>query len=320
MVSKTTVAEPTIRTFLPSDLEAVLELMNACYQADDVPLRATTDAFLVQAHEEPGLAENQYLVAEADRRPVAFSDLMREVGTRLVSRLWIHPEWRSGDVGRLLIERRVELGSSFDEQVLDVPVRSTQHYKSALLEAMGFRYVRTWWIMRTDLRRDLPVAVVPAGFSLRTAVSVQDDQTLTALVNDVFAGHWGEGEHNLEEIRHDLSLPWFDPLLLVFAEHKGRPAGYVWSWVNPGHRPTTETTCALVSDLGVKAAYRRRGLGRALLLRALADLKVRGMRAAELEVDGPNASAKCLYESVGFQEHVELRWYRKQLRAPTGEV
>jgi len=71
--------------------------------------------------------------------------------------------------------------------------------------------------------------------------------------------------------------------------------------------------CAYIGDLGVCKAYRGQGLGRALLLRALHDVKQRGMVAAELDVDGPNADAKHLYESVGFRQQQELRWYRRVL-------
>ena len=315
MVSKRAIAGTAIRTFKSVDLEPVVGLINACYEADGIQLRATAETFMSQARDAAEQPERHYLVAEADGQPVAFSDLMCEAGARLVSRVWIHPDWRSGDVGRLLVERRLEQASSFDEQVLDIPVRPAQQYKAVLLEGMGFRHVRTWWLMRIDLTQNLPWAETPPEFSLRTAVAGQDDEMLTALMNDTFSEHWGEGEHSLEQIRHDLALPWFDPRLLAFAETEGQAVGYVWSWVDLEQGASPKGACAHIGDLGVRAAYRRRGLGRALLMRALADLKARGMGAAELEVDGPNANAKHLYESVGFKEHVELRWYRKQFRS-----
>ena len=143
MVSKRAVAGAAIRTFKSADLEPVVGLIDACYEADGIPLRVAAETFMAQARDEADQAVRHYLVAEANRQPVAFSDLMREAGTRLVSRVWIHPDWRSGDVGRLLVERRLEQASSFDEQVLDIPVRPAQQYKAVLLEGMGFRHVRT---------------------------------------------------------------------------------------------------------------------------------------------------------------------------------
>jgi mycothiol synthase len=314
IASKGTVANFAIRAFEPADLEPVLELINTSHQADGIPLRLTAEAFMAQARDEQGQSERHYLVAEAHGQPVAFCDLIREAGTRLISRVWIHPDWRARDVGRLLIERRVEEASCFEEPVLDIPVRPDQQYKADLLQGLGFRAVRTWWLMRIDLSQHLPPAEIPPGFCFRTAIRGQDDEMLTELMNDTFSEHWGEGQHSLEEVRHDLALPWFDPQLLVFAETQGQPVGYVWSWIQPWQSASSAAACAYIGDLGVRAGYRRRGLGRALLMRALADLKARGMSAAELELDGPNANAKQLYVSVGFREHVELRWYRKQVR------
>lgn len=143
MVSKGTVGDLAIRAFRSADLEPVLDLMNTCYQADGVQLRATADAFMAQAGGATVQPERDYLIAEADGQLVAFSDLMREAGTRLVSRVWIHPDWRALDVGRLLIQRRVEQAPSFAEPALDIPVRSSEQYKVDLLQDMGFGQVRT---------------------------------------------------------------------------------------------------------------------------------------------------------------------------------
>ncbi len=143
---------------------------------------------------------------------------------------------------------------------------------------------------------------------------------LTELINNCFAEHWGEGKHTLEEIRHDLALPEFDPSLLLFLEIPGRPVGYVWAWANKDKTASTDDACAFIGDLGIRAAYRNRGLGRALLLRSLADLQARGLKAAELDVDGPNSSAVHLYESIGFYRKAERRWYRRQIAPSAPEA
>jgi len=55
-----------------------------------------------------------------------------------------------------------------------------------------------------------------------------------------------------------------------------------------------------VSELVVAPAHRGRGHGRALLSRALAELRSRGVAAATLEVAADNDPARSLYESLGF--------------------
>nr|WP_240148831.1 N-acetyltransferase [Halorubellus sp. JP-L1] len=56
-----------------------------------------------------------------------------------------------------------------------------------------------------------------------------------------------------------------------------------------------------VSELVVAPANRGRGHGRALLSRALSELRSRGVAAATLEVAADNDRARSLYEDLGFE-------------------
>jgi ribosomal-protein-alanine N-acetyltransferase len=69
----------------------------------------------------------------------------------------------------------------------------------------------------------------------------------------------------------------------------GHPVGYVHAY-DTGY----------VAELVVAPAHRGRGHGRALLARALAALRSRGVDTAELEVAADNDRARSLYESLGF--------------------
>jgi ribosomal protein S18 acetylase RimI-like enzyme len=60
-------------------------------------------------------------------------------------------------------------------------------------------------------------------------------------------------------------------------------------------------TSAFVKDLAVHPLWRRRGLGRALLLRTFAAFKQRGARAVDLKVQSDNVAARALYLSVGMR-------------------
>ena len=58
----------------------------------------------------------------------------------------------------------------------------------------------------------------------------------------------------------------------------------------------------LVDNLGVRRPWRKRGLGRALLVASLRGLRERGQTEVALGVDAENLSgALRLYESVGFR-------------------
>jgi GNAT superfamily N-acetyltransferase len=291
MVPKGSTLEIRVRCFGPADTEAVMAVVDASDKADNVRPSVSGEPLLAQSGDKAVRPEEHFLVAEAEGKAIAFSDLVREKGTRLVSRLWIRPEWRKPQIGRLLLERRLALAGGFGEPVLDIPVRASQHDVAALVQSMGFVYVRTWWRMRANLNRKPAAPRLPPGFAFRDACLGVEADRLTALVNDVFSEHWGEGHHTVEEVQYDLARPAFDPQLLVFAEAACQSVGYVWSWVSRDQIAISGDACAFIG------------------------LKARGMHAAELEVDGPNASALRLYKSRGFRESDELRWYRKELRA-----
>ena len=57
-----------------------------------------------------------------------------------------------------------------------------------------------------------------------------------------------------------------------------------------------------ISDLVVSDAFRRRGIGRALVASVIAEWRLRGSHRIQLEVGSDRALARQLYESLGFVE------------------
>jgi len=308
----------TLRGFQPADVEGVVGVINASNETDGWSFRENVQSFQLRDSDPCLHLDRHSVVAEADGRVVGFARMFREPGTRLFVIIWLEPAWRGQGIEKRMIERLWAETSSFDEPAFDVGVRSGQHTYASAVEELGLAPVRSWWTMRIDLSGELPLPAFPPGIELRP-FAAGDEEMLTALVNDVFSEHWGEGEHTPENIRAEVAMPDFDASLLLFAEQEGQAVGYVWSWANP-HPKDTVDFYAYVGDLGVRKTCRGRGLGRALLLRALHDVKRRGMVVAELDVDGPNADAKHLYESVGFRQQHEMRWYRKDLTTTLQEA
>jgi ribosomal protein S18 acetylase RimI-like enzyme len=90
------------------------------------------------------------------------------------------------------------------------------------------------------------------------------------------------------------------------AEEGGRAVGFVsvWSRVRPRMIEEKEYEYAYVSDLVVLAAYRGRGLGRALLERAEGHARSCGAKILRIGVLARNEPARGLYRSFGFEERV----------------
>ena len=81
---------------------------------------------------------------------------------------------------------------------------------------------------------------------------------------------------------------------IFVAEARGVVAGYVVA-----HWAADEGE---ILNLGVAAAHRRQGIGRALVDRVLQELAGLGVRTVYLEVRVSNAAARHLYAALGFGE------------------
>jgi ribosomal protein S18 acetylase RimI-like enzyme len=118
-------------------------------------------------------------------------------------------------------------------------------------------------------------------------------------VNEAFADDWHHHDvspSNFTEFyvkqRH------FDPSLWLLAWDDGDLAGFVLATSEHLGDPDL----GWVGTLGVRPAWRRRGLGEALLRAAFAELYARGRRRVGLGVDTENVSgALRLYERVGMR-------------------
>ena len=88
----------------------------------------------------------------------------------------------------------------------------------------------------------------------------------------------------------------------VVAEVEGEPVGAAWFRLYGADRPGYGFVDAQVPEIsiGVEAAWRGQGVGRALLVALVARARAEGHAALSLSVDARNAPALALYRSMGF--------------------
>ena len=189
--------------------------------------------------------------------------------------------------------------------------------ESALQEA-GFSPERVWHEMRIDMTERPAAVALPNGFAARPYRHEEDLPILVDLVRDSFSDHYGHieqsFENDLELFRHWLGgSPNFDPdrVLLAMDEATGIVAGSVVPLTEYQRRPGA----GYIDMVGVRRAYRRRGLASALLIRSFVDYWDRGIKEVYLEVDGDSlTNALALYERVGMRVSHSFVSYEKLLR------
>ena len=128
----------------------------------------------------------------------------------------------------------------------------------------------------------------------------RDERAVYEADTEAFAEHHLFEPRAFDEWRlHHLGGNLTDTTLWCLAWDGDEVAGYVIGVA--GDRG------ALVNDLAVRCPWRRRGIGRALLLAAFALLRERGQTVARLYVDAENVTdALGVYEAAGM--HVSRRF------------
>lgn len=170
------------------------------------------------------------------------------------------------------------------------------HELARVAAGRGYQLWRSSYTMEVDL----PVAgtSLPPGIELR-AYEDDDAEAVRAVLNEAFAEDpfWhGVSPSNFREFY--VKARGFEPRLWLLGWEGDELAGAVLAYSarvgDPG--------LGWVGTLAVRPAWRRRGLGEALLRAGFAALHERGLRRAGLGVDTENvAGALRLYERVGMR-------------------
>lgn len=148
------------------------------------------------------------------------------------------------------------------------------------------------------------------GIQVRTFVPTQDEQA--TFLADEESGE-DKGYHQPLDFeawskRMELGGERFDPGLWFLACDGDEIAGVALNY----HDRESET--GWVDHLGVRRTWRRRGIGKALLLHTFAEFHRRGIRRVRLSVDSASLTdAQRLYESAGMKTIQQYYIYRKSL-------
>lgn len=210
----------------------------------------------------------------------------------------VDPSIRGKGIGRALVAELIRHGGDR----LRLWAHGEHPAAQRLAEGMGFHRIRALWQMRRSLFAPLPELALPPGVTLRTFRPGTDDAAWLALNAAAFANHPEQGQWTPADLQQRMSEPWFDPAGFLLAERpdeQSRLVGFHWTKVHGssehGHEPIGE-----VYVVGVDAAERRSGLGRALTIAGLRHLRSRGLGQAMLYVDEENEAAIRLYTKLGF--------------------
>ena len=279
----------------PDDAPALAELRRAAELADFGEAEDRSD-YLQHLLARLDVRDG-WLAEDGDGRIAAAGFVRIRHPTRLRSYGDVHPEHRGrglgGELLRRILARARELGDG-EDVVLGHSIAPTNRAAKELLERNGFELVRHFWKMGIELDDETPAPAWPQGIRLETLRPGREREVFEA-TEEAFRDHWDHTPHDYEEWRSFMvERRGFDPSLWLLARDGGELAGF--SLCN------LDAQEGWVGVLGVRRPWRRRGLGRALLLESFRVLRERGMPRAVLGVDAANPTgATALYEGAGMR-------------------
>jgi len=246
-------------------------------------------------------------VAERDGAPVAYLDVSSEESGHFA----IDARTVDAEVAPVLLAAaEAHARETAPSPVLRGFVQGNEPVLREAFETGGWTPVRHSFQMRIDLDADVPEPEWPDGLTARNAEPGEEERVYEAHM-DSFADHWDFRRqpfdvwsgYTTESHRYDPSIWWL-------VEDAGELAAIsINTWHFSG-----DPRFGWIGVLGVRPAWRKRGLATALLRQSFRDFQRRGATKVGLGVDGENTTgAVRLYERAGMRVVRRNDTYEKAL-------
>lgn len=307
-----------LRATQMTDVEAVAQLTHdVCASDGDATVAISADD-MRQMWQEPGfhLDTDAWVIQTAEGRIVGYGELYnRHAFTAFEGDGYVHPQFEGQGIGTSLLramEARARVLMDQAEPDLQVFIRNGMglNDRSAhkLHENEGYHVVRYSWRMEIVLDAPPPPPVWPEGVELRPYRPAEQARAVYETSEEAFRDHWGHMpmKYEIWEMKTILRAG-FDPGLSFIAWDGDQVAGIALCRLKP--------EVGWVGTLGVRRAWRKRGLGLALLRQSFGEFHRRGVQTIGLGVDaGSLTGATRLYQRAGMRVASEYVLYQKELR------
>ncbi|MFJ4208191.1 GNAT family N-acetyltransferase [Paenarthrobacter sp. NPDC089675] len=225
----------------------------------------------------------------------------------------VDPEWQRRGIGSAVIAwqetctrerfaRDAAAGHGDHQPRLRIRTEEQHHHQSSLLQARGYRAIRWFNEMHRPLSLPVPPRPLTDGLEFRP-MDASLHEAVRLAHNEAFEDHWGSEPRDEESWRFTLEEPTarHDWSAVVVDSSSGEVAGYVLASHDPDAAADRGFKEGYTELLGVRRAYRGRGIGQALLAEAMRRFADAGMDVASLDVDSANPTgALALYVGMGY--------------------
>ncbi len=309
----------------PGDADALYAVRAACSAEDQVDLKSDAEGLPSREEISAGLAEivtsqrqDQCLVAQMSDRVVGYSrvESWHEDDGRWVYLIlgWVLPEWRGRGIGSAMLDwgewraRSLAAAQHPGERFeFAANSSSTMPASTRLLLDHGYYVGYTVLDLQLDLAARQPPQPLPAGIEVRPARREQYALIATSMnesYRDEYPNNRFRETWDIDVSIAGLCAPRQDPTLWQVAWAGDRVVANVIPLIEKGR--------AAIYNVCTHPSFRRKGVARALLTRALQTLHERRVQVIRIHTvaEFPTRASE-LYHSVGFRVMKEFPRYRK---------
>lgn len=306
----------SVRPPIMDDLEAVADLIKTCEIAEqsepDYPVEELRADWL---NSQVNLERDAWLVTGPGQQIVGYALIFNVEDIQLFVNGWVHPHYQGRGIGTYLVrmgERRARQQAASAPAGVRVSlynsVNSLNQAARRILEGEGYGLVRHFWRMQIDMDEAPPAPQWPDGIRVRAFAPGQDECATFEAFQEAFQDNWGYIPWRFETWQQMMiQRENFDPTLWFLALDGDKIVGgsLCFDYAREGW----------VDDLAVRRAWRRQGVGLALLRHSFGELYRRAQRRVALGVDTQNTSgATRLYDRAGMHVSRQYDIYYKELR------
>ena len=277
--------------------------------------------------QEPGfnIEKDSMTVFSPEGKIVAHQDVWANEKVPVRPFIWgrVHPDYKNLGLGTYLLDWAIKRS----HHVLDkVPVDARVSVRTAnmstwkpgaqLFENMGMKINRHFFDMKIEMTKMPPKPVLPEGMTIRPYKHPEEAEQVCRAKEDAWRDHFGYVEQPFENAFEHFEYTrfkeeGFDPTLWFLAMDGDEIAGFSlcrkFGWDDKSH--------GVVTTLGVRRKWRRRGIALALLHHSFGEYWQRGQKIVTLDVDASSPTGGVqLYEKAGMHIDKRIDTYELELR------
>jgi mycothiol synthase len=302
-----------VRNYRPSDFDDYMQLHVEANRLDRSGRRISKKRLTEELGHPSFFPEKNLFIAERGGNIIGYAAVFLElVIKRAIFDCLIHPMHRKKGIAAELFHHSNRHAKRAGSRVVQICVKETNLAAKHMASRLGLEFIRYFVELRLDLNDAQLPDVKPGEYIIRALGHGEVDE-LTEVQNKAFADSWGFNPNTRDEIAYRINSSGCSSENILVAYLRNRPVGYCWTRVNVEDNPDPGKFKGNIHMLGVDPDFRRKGIGRNVLLAGLSYLNSNGVTVVELTADGEDPKALALYESVGFELYSRSEWYEKKL-------